>query len=168
MPRYTIKEREMIRRIAVIYAVGVAGFIIPYYVNAVSKHNPQCAPEGCESLFIVCPVPSLQYKPDWSDRDEIVDSILGDFSKRIGIDIMPHIVTRTIYTPQEWEKQFNLYMGSGLGLSHRLSQIGALRRKNYDEEYGNLFYVGASTTPGAGLPMAVISAEMVCKRILGE
>lgn len=139
-----------------------------YYVNAVSKHNPECAPEGCESLFIVCPVPSLQYKPDWSDRDEIVDSILSDFSKRIGIDIMPHIVTRTIYTPQEWEKQFNLYMGSGLGLSHRLSQIGALRPKNFDEEYGNLFYVGASTTPGAGLPMAVISAEMVCRRILGE
>lgn len=79
-----------------------------------------------------------------------------------------HCHSRTIYTPQEWEKQFNLYMGSGLGLSHRLSQIGALRRKNYDEEYGNLFYVGASTTPGAGLPMAVISAEMVCKRILGE
>ena len=134
MPRYTIKEREMIRRIAVIYAVGVAGFIIPYYVNAVSKHNPQCAPEGCESLFIVCPVPSLQYKPDWSDRDEIVDSILGDFSKRIGIDIMTHIVTRTVYTPQEWEKQFNLYMGSGLGLSNRLSQLGALRQKHYEEE----------------------------------
>ena len=139
-----------------------------YYLNAVSKHNPQCAPEGCESLFIVCPVPSLQYKPDWSDRDEIVDSILSDFSKRIGIDIMPHIVTRTIYTPLEWEKQFNLYMGSGLGLSHRLSQIGGLRPKNFDEEYGNLYYVGASTTPGAGLPMAVISAEMVCKRIFGE
>jgi len=70
-----------------------------YYVTAVSKHTPQCAPAGCERLFIVCPVPSLQFKPDWSDRDEIVDSILTDFSKRIGIDIMPHIVTRTINTP---------------------------------------------------------------------
>lgn len=137
-----------------------------YYVNAVSKHNPGCAPEGCESLFFVCPVPSLQYKSDWSDRDEIVDSILADFSSRIGVDIMPHIITRTIYTPQEWQKQFNLYMGSGLGLSHRLSQIGGLRPKNFDEKYNNLFYVGASTTPGAGLPMAVISAEMVCERIL--
>ncbi len=137
-----------------------------YYVNVLSKHNKECAPEGCESLFFVCPVPSLLYKPDWSDRDEIVDSILKDFSRRINIDIMPHIVTRTSYTPLEWEKEFNLYMGSGLGLSHRLSQIGALRPKNYDEVYNNLFYVGASTTPGAGLPMAVISAEMVCRRIL--
>ena len=47
-----------------------------------------------------------------------------------------------------------------------LSQIGGLRPKNFDEEYDNLYYVGASTTPGAGLPMAVISAEMVCRRIL--
>ncbi len=60
-----------------------------FYVNAISKHNPGCAPEGCESLFFICPVPNLQYKPDWSDRDEIADSILADFSKRIGIDIMP-------------------------------------------------------------------------------
>jgi phytoene desaturase len=137
-----------------------------YYVNAVSKHNPGCAPEGCESLFFVCPVPSLQYKSDWSDRDEIVDSILADFSHRIGVDLMPHIVTKTIHTPLEWEKNFNLYMGSGLGLSHKLSQIGGLRPKNFDEQYRNLYYVGASTTPGAGLPMAVISAEMVCERIL--
>jgi phytoene desaturase len=137
-----------------------------YYVNVVSKHNPDCAPEGCESLFFVCPVPSLQYKSDWSDRDEIVDSILADFSNHIGVDLMPHIVTKTIHTPLEWEKNFNLYMGSGLGLSHRMNQIGGMRPKNFDEQYGNLYYVGASTTPGAGLPMAVISAEMVCERIL--
>ena len=137
-----------------------------YYVNVVSKHNPDCAPKDSESLFFVCPVPSLLYKTDWSDREDIVDSILNDFSNRIGIDIIPHIVTKTIYTPKEWEKQFNLYMGSGLGLSHKLGQIGGLRPKNYDEEFKNLYYVGASTTPGAGLPMAVISAEMVCKRII--
>lgn len=137
-----------------------------YYVNVVSKHNPECAPEGCESLFFVCPVPSLQYKSDWSDRDEIVDSILADFSLRIGTDIIPHIVTRTVYTPKEWEREFNLYMGSGLGLSHRMNQIGGLRPKNFDEQYHNLFYTGSSTTPGAGLPMAVISAENVCRRIL--
>lgn len=136
-----------------------------YYVNVVSKHNPECAPEGCESLFFVCPVPNLIYKPEWDDRDKIVDSILEDFGKRIGHDIMPDIVSRSIYTPADWQKRFNLYMGSGLGLSHNLMQIGAFRPSNKDEKFKNLFYVGASTVPGAGLPMAVISSKLAYERV---
>ncbi|MEA4852307.1 MAG: phytoene desaturase family protein [Paludibacter sp.] len=136
-----------------------------YYVNVVSKHNPQCAPEGCESLFFVCPVPNLLYKPDWSDGDKIVDSIIDDFGKRIQQDIRPEIISRTVFTPVEWEKRFNLYMGSGLGLSHNLMQIGAFRPSNKDEKFNNLFYVGASTVPGAGLPMAVISSKLAFERI---
>lgn len=136
-----------------------------YYVNVVSKHNPDCAPEGCESLFFVCPVPNLLYKRNWDDRDTIVDSILADFSKRIGEDITASIVSRTVYTPLEWEKYFNLYEGSGLGLSHHMSQIGGFRPANVDEDFSNLFYVGASTVPGAGLPMAVISSKLTTKRV---
>jgi len=137
-----------------------------YYVNVVSKHNPDCAPEGCESLFFVCPVPNLLYKRNWDDRDKIVNSILEDFSNRIGEDITGSIISRTIYTPLEWEKYFNLYEGSGLGLSHHMSQIGGFRPANTDEELNNLFYVGASTVPGAGLPMAVISSKLTTQRVL--
>lgn len=136
-----------------------------YYVNVLSKHNADCAPEGCESLFFVCPVPNLKYKTDWNDRDEIVDSILHDFSERIKQDIMPEIVSRTVYTPKEWEKQFNLYKGSGLGLAHNMNQIGAFRPANFDEEFKNVFYTGASTIPGAGLPMGIISSKLSFERI---
>lgn len=136
-----------------------------YYVNVVSKHNAECAPEGCESLFFVCPVPNLLFKKDWSDKDTIVDSIIDDFGKRIGQDIHQDIISKTIYTPAEWEKRFNLYMGSGLGLSHKIKQIGAFRPANKDEKFKNLFYVGASTIPGAGLPMAVISSKLAFERI---
>lgn len=136
-----------------------------YYVNVLSKHNNNCAPEGCESLFFVCPVPDLRYKPNWDDKDEIVTSIIEDFSKRIGKDIQPDILSKTVYTPLDWQQQFLLHRGSGLGLSHKLMQIGGFRPKNYDEQYNNLFYVGASTTPGAGIPMAVISSKLVVERI---
>lgn len=136
-----------------------------YYVNMLSKHNRDCAPEGCESLFFVCPVPNLLYKKNWSDKDKIVDSIIADFSNRIGQDITQSVVSRTIYTPLEWEKHFNLYMGSGLGLAHDLMQIGAFRPSNKDEDFENVFYVGASTTPGAGLPMAVISSKLTAERV---
>jgi len=137
-----------------------------YYVNVVSKHNADCAPEGCESLFFVCPVPNLIYKKNWDDKEQIVNSIIDDFSKRIGKDIQPEIVSKTIYTPVEWQDQFNLYQGSGLGLSHSMWQIGAYRPANFDEKFKNVFYVGASTIPGAGLPMAIISSKLSFERIV--
>lgn len=136
-----------------------------FYVNAISKHNPECAPEGAEALFFVVPVPDLRYKNDWSDSDWVANSVLEDFSRRIGQDIRPHIISRTVYTPVDWERQFNLYKGSGLGLAHDMTQVGALRPKNVDEVYPNVFYVGASTVPGTGLPMAIIGSSLTVERI---
>ncbi len=136
-----------------------------YYVNVVSKSDPESAPEGCESVFVLCPVPDMRFKPDWSDREQVADNILKDLSGRIGVDLKKHIVSRTLMTPVEWRDSFNLYKGSGLGLGHDLDQIGGFRPKNYDEEFGNVFYVGASTVPGTGLPMAVISSKLVTERI---
>ncbi|MFP4664341.1 MAG: phytoene desaturase family protein [Bacteroidales bacterium] len=136
-----------------------------YYVNVLSRHNPDCAPEGSEALFFVCPVPNLLFKPDWSDKDKIVQSILDDFSERIGRDISDNIVVREAYTPVDWQNKFNMYQGAGLGLSHKMMQIGALRPKNYDEKFKNTFYVGGSTVPGAGLPMTVISSGLTAERV---
>lgn len=136
-----------------------------YYVNVLSRHNPDCAPEGSESLFFVCPVPDLRFKSDWSDRDTIVDSIIDDFSVRVGRDVRSMIVSRTVYTPIDWQDQFNLHRGSGLGLAHDMLQIGGFRPKNYDEHFKNVFYVGASTIPGTGLPMVIISSKLAFRRI---
>jgi phytoene desaturase len=136
-----------------------------YYVNVLSGSNPDCAPENSESLFFVCPVPDLRYKSSWENKDEITNNIIDDFSVRINKDIRPLIVSKTIYTPVDWQDQFNLHRGSGLGLSHKMSQIGVFRPKNYDEIFTNVFYVGASTIPGAGLPMAIISSKLAYDRI---
>ena len=133
-----------------------------YYVNASSKSNPDCAPEGCENLFILCPVPDRRYKNDWSDREALADTILKDMSERIGFDLIANRVTQTIYAPDDWEGMFNLYRGSGLGLAHGLSQVAAMRPKNKDEEFDNLYYVGASTVPGwAGSNRGPISGSPV-------
>ena len=139
-----------------------------YYVNVLSKHNRECAPEGCESLFFVCPVPNLLYKDNWDDREEYFSKIVNDFSARTGVDINSHIVTKSILTPEEWRDTFNLYMGSGLGLSHKFSQIGGLRPTNRHSKYNNTFFVGASTVPGAGLPMAIISSKLAAERVMSK
>lgn len=137
-----------------------------YYVNVNSKFNTEAAPEGHESMFVLCPVPDLRYKPDWSDRDEIADNIISDISERLNFDIKSNLVSLTIMDPVDWEKTFDLYRGSGLGLAHDLNQIGAFRPKNYDEVYNNVFYTGASTIPGTGLPMTIISSKLTTERIL--
>ncbi len=136
-----------------------------YYVNVVSRSDPGSAPEGCESVFVLCPVPDLRFKPDWSDKDQVAANIIADLSARTGIDMQNHIVSQTVMTPEEWGSAFDLYKGSGLGLGHGLRQIGGFRPKNVDEVFSNVFYVGASTVPGTGLPMAVISSKLVVERI---
>jgi phytoene desaturase len=137
-----------------------------YYVNVLSRSNPGCAPEGSESLFFVCPVPDLRFKNNWDDKEDVVNTMIDDFSKRINKDIRPHIVSKTIYTPADWQDQYNLHRGSGLGLSHKMMQIGGFRPKNYDETFKNVFYVGASTIPGTGLPMVIISSKLVDERVV--
>jgi len=139
-----------------------------YYVNVASKSNPECAPEGCENLFILCPVPDLRHKPDWSDAEKLTEEIIADLSARVGYDIANNILSKTVYTPTDWMHMFNLYKGSGLGLAHGMNQIGAFRPSNKDEKLDNLYYVGASTIPGTGLPIVVIGSKLVTERISHE
>lgn len=139
-----------------------------YYVNVSSKSNADCAPEGCENLFILCPVPDLRYKKSWDDAEKLAETIIDDLGKRVGYDIKGNIMTKIILSPTEWQNSLNLYRGSGLGLAHGLNQIGGFRPANKDEEFKNLYYVGASTTPGTGLPIVVISSRLVTERILKD
>lgn len=139
-----------------------------YYVNVSSKSNPDCAPEGCENIFILCPVPDLRYKENWNDSIQLANTIISDLSSRINFDLHNNTVSKTIMNPIDWQNSFNLYRGSGLGLAHGLNQIGGLRPRNKDEKFSNLYYVGASTTPGTGLPMVVISSKLATERILKD
>lgn len=139
-----------------------------YYVNVSSKSNPSCAPEGCENLFILCPVPDLRFKNDWSDSGQLADNIITDLGKRIQFDLHKHTISKTIMNPIDWKNNFNLYTGSGLGLAHGLNQIGGFRPANKDEVFNNLYYVGASTIPGTGLPMVVIGSKLITERILKD
>ncbi|MFO8233900.1 MAG: phytoene desaturase family protein [Bacteroidales bacterium] len=136
-----------------------------YYVNIPSKFNSNTAPPGHENLFVLCPVPDLRYKPNWEDREELADHIIDDLSKRLDFDIRNNLVSKTILDPVNWKNMFNLYRGSGLSLAHDLTQVGGFRPRNKDEKFNNVYYVGSSTIPGTGLPMAVISSKLVTEKI---
>lgn len=139
-----------------------------YYVNVASKAYPGYAPPGCESILILCPVPDLRYKKDWTDKEDFAKNIVSDFSRRIGFDMTTNTLTRKILTPQDWALMFNLYRGSGLGLCHGIFQVGYFRPKNKDERFENFYYVGASTVPGTGLPMVIIGSKLTFQRIVQD
>lgn len=139
-----------------------------YYVNANAIFNPQSAPEGCENLFILVPVPDLRYKPDWSDREQIADAVIKDLSQRTGHNIEANLLTRVVLDPVAWQNMFGLYRGSGLGLGHKMTQVGGFRPSNRDEKFSNVWYTGASTVPGTGLPMVMISSKLTVQRIDDE
>lgn len=139
-----------------------------YYVNVPTYFDETSAPPGCENVFILCPSPDLRFKKDWKDKDTIADGIIKDMSDRINFDIKSHIEVKEIYSPDDWQNMFNLYRGSGLGLSHDMLQVGGFRPSNKDEVFPNLYYVGASTIPGTGLPMVLISSKLVTERMMNE
>jgi phytoene desaturase len=139
-----------------------------YYVNVPTKSYRGCAPDGHENVFILCPVPDLRYKKDWSDKEELADTIIKDLSARTGFDITGNTVLRITLAPDDWGKMLNLYKGSGLGLAHGMNQVGAFRPQNKDEKLLNVYYVGASTVPGTGLPMVIIGSKLVLERILED
>ena len=136
-----------------------------YYVNVPSMGDATAAPEGHQALFFLCPVPDLRFKKDWHDAEAFADRIIDDFCKQTSYDIRPQIVTKTVYSPSDWEKQYNLFKGSGLGLGHKISQMSWLRPANRDEKFKNVFYTGASTIPGTGLPMTIISSQLTVEQI---
>jgi phytoene desaturase len=139
-----------------------------YYVNVSSKSNPDSAPTGCENIFVLCPVPDLRAKPDWSDAQQLTKTIIDDLGQRVGYNIADNIETQVVWTPIDWQDKLHLYKGSGLGLAHDLNQIGGLRPGNVDEIFNSLYYVGASTVPGTGLPIVVIGSRLVTERILKD
>jgi phytoene dehydrogenase-like protein len=89
--------------------------------------------------------------------------------RTLGIsDIESHIKFEETYTPLSWREQYNLMKGSTHGLSHTLTQMAYFRPSNRHPRYQNLYFVGASTHPGTGVPTAMVSGRLVAERIKDE
>jgi phytoene dehydrogenase-like protein len=83
-------------------------------------------------------------------------------------DLEAHIKFETCFTPLSWRKRYNLVRGSTHGLCHNLMQLGYFRPGNRHPRYHNLYFVGASTHPGTGMPTALISARLTAHRIVED
>jgi phytoene desaturase len=141
------------------------------YVHAPTGIDPSLAPDGQDSLIAILPVGHID-ENDPQDWEALLDRARQDVIHRfeeIGVfDLKEHIKFEVTFTPNDWKNRYNLTKGSPHGLSYILKQVGYLRPHNRHKRYHNLYFVGASTHPGTGLPMVLISARLTTERILQD
>ncbi len=143
-----------------------------FYVHAPARTDPAAAPAGQDTLYVLVPVGHLDAasEQDWDERvNRARKAVFERLSKEMGIDdLESHLKFEIAYQPKVWKERFNLEKGAAFGLSHNFWQVGYLRPQNRHKKYKNLYFAGASTHPGTGLPIVLLSARLTTERILLE
>ena len=138
-----------------------------YYVCAPSKTDPGVAPKGHENLFVLVPT-STGLNLDEPTITAYRKKILSHMRETMDLpDLEQNIVYERIFTGQDFSSMYNAFKGTALGLAQNLMQTALFRPKTKSKKVSNLYYVGANTNPGIGVPMCLISAQIVYKRIHG-
>jgi phytoene desaturase len=146
-----------------IFREGVLPEDPSFYVVVHSRTEPSMAPEGAESVFVLVPVPHLDSKVDWEKESEgFKEKIHGLLKERAGIE---GVIFERVRTPIEWQQDYNLEKGAAFGIGHGILQVGYVRPPLASKSVERLYFVGASTHPGTGVPLVTIGAELTAERI---
>jgi len=146
------------------------------YVCKPSGVDPSVAPEGHENVFVLVPLPadpSLGSGGVDGAGDESIEKLADEIIEQIGTwagipDLASRIVVRRTIGPQDFVDDLNSWKGTALGPAHTLRQSAFFRAGNKSDKVRGLLYAGGSTIPGIGLPMCLISSELVIKRLRGD
>lgn len=141
------------------------------YVSNTTSTDRTMAPPDHENLFLLVPVPAdtgIGRSGDTS-VEEIADAAIAQLAAWSGVpDLATRIVTRRTRGPGDFDADFHAWHGGALGPAHTLRQSAFLRGSNVSRRVRGLVYAGASTIPGIGVPMCLISAELALKRVHGD
>ncbi len=138
------------------------------YIHAPARLDESMAPPGQDTLVAIIPVSHLSENgnQDWAGLKDVAREHVFRRLDTLGMtDLERHIKFEHVYTPPLWRKRYNLMKGSTHGLSHKLMQMACFRPSNHHPRYQNLFFTGASTHPGTGLPTGMVSGRLVARRI---
>ena len=137
------------------------------YISKTSHTDPSVAPAGDENLFVLVPLPAgVSFGKKEIDR--MTTHYLEQITQMTGVMLKDRIIVKETFAPNDFKTKFHSWQSSMLGQSHLLKQSAFFRTPNKSKKLDNLYYVGGSTTPGIGLPMCLIGAELVYKRIIGD
>ncbi|WP_028049442.1 phytoene desaturase family protein [Cellulomonas sp. URHD0024] len=141
------------------------------YVCAPSRTDETVAPPDTENLFLLIPVPADV--TIGGGGDPVVERVADDAIRRLatvaGIpDLADRVLVRRTVGPADFARDLSAWSGGALGPAHVLRQSAWWRGRNASAKVDGLLYAGGSTIPGIGLPMCLISAELVVKRLRGD
>lgn len=147
-----------------------------FYVCKPSGIDPAVAPEGSENLFVLVPLPAdpgLGHGGVDGAGDERIEALADQVIERLAEwanipDLASRVVLRRTVGPADFATDLNAWKGTALGPAHVLKQSAFFRPGNASKKVAGLYYVGSSTIPGIGLPMCLISAEVLVKRLRGD
>ncbi len=137
---------------------------ISYYLHRPSATDPNMAPNGQDAFYVLVPVPNNLSKINWSNEGEkFKNLVLDKMDKSILPGIKKNVVSDFYLTPDYFEKDLATLHGSGFSIQPKFSQSAYFRFHNQSEVFENLFFVGAGTHPGAGMPGVLSSAKVLDK-----
>jgi phytoene desaturase len=132
------------------------------YLHRPTATDKSFAPDGCDSFYVLCPVPNLQGGQDWSvEGPALRDRIVLALEKTILPELSSVITEDFFMTPKDFEHDYLSEHGAGFSISPIFTQSAWFRFHNRAESLKNLYLVGAGTHPGAGLPGVISSAKVV-------
>ncbi|MCG2797279.1 MAG: phytoene desaturase family protein [Cellulomonas sp.] len=150
------------------------------YLHAPTRLDPATAPVGSDTLIAVVPTGHMRYDGNdperlareeaaWDTERDRARGFVLDRLAQVGLDdVAAHLTVEATATPLTWRAHHNLARGATHGLAHTLLQLAYLRPHNRHARYPNLYFAGASTHPGTGVPTAIVSGRLAAERVADD
>jgi phytoene desaturase len=136
------------------------------YIHRPTATDPTFAPEGCDSYYVLCPVPNLASPIDWkTEAPRLRDRIVAGLERTIMPGLSECIRAEMIMTPADFKENYLSHAGAGFSIAPHFTQSAYFRFHNKAEGIKNLYLTGAGTHPGAGIPGVICSAKVLDKLV---
>lgn len=140
------------------------------YLHAPTKTDPSMAPSGCESLYVLAPVPNLAHGIDWAqEAPAFRDKIIHFLEQEAGLEgLEASIMTEHAFTPLDFASELRSHLGAAFSIEPTLFQSAYFRPHNRSNDIDGLYFVGAGTHPGAGIPGVLLSANITSRLVIED
>ena len=161
--------KDLRRNLKEIFNTKSMGDDFSFYIHVPTVTDVSLAPAGKDILYILVPTPNLENSNlDFSKtEDKIRNIVFSKINDMLGVKIQDMTEVEHRFLPEDFTKRYNIKYGATFGLAHNLLQSAFFRPANFDKEINNLYYVGASTQPGGGLPPVIAGSKIVSDLITG-
>jgi phytoene desaturase len=155
--------KDLRKNLRAIFKDKVMPLDASFYIHVPTVTDPGLAPPGKEIVYILVPVPNLEGSGiPMTQYDGVVrDFVLAELNKKTGFRVQDFIETEHRFYPDDFVSRYNIQYGATFGLAHNLTQSAFFRPANFDPRLKNVYYVGASSQPGGGLPVVIAGSRIV-------